>query len=147
MWHNILVTTDLSPASEPALEAAKQLADLGDSPKVTLAYAMPHDTLAAGALGPSETLAQEAEEAAQDRLELLAARYLGQLSHVKTALLRDPSAAVAITDYAKAENCGVIVIASHGRTGLGRLLIGSVAENVVRHSPCPVLVVRTEKKA
>jgi nucleotide-binding universal stress UspA family protein len=36
----------------------------------------------------------------------------------------------------------VIVVGSHGRTGLGRLFLGSVSEHVVRHAPCPVLVVR-----
>jgi universal stress protein A len=36
----------------------------------------------------------------------------------------------------------VIVVGSHGKTGFGRLLLGSVSEHVVRHAPCPVLVVR-----
>jgi nucleotide-binding universal stress UspA family protein len=36
----------------------------------------------------------------------------------------------------------VVVVGSHGRTGLGRLLLGSVSEHIVRHAPCPVLVVR-----
>jgi universal stress protein A len=39
----------------------------------------------------------------------------------------------------------LVVIGTHGRTGLGRVLLGSVAETVVRHSPCPVLVVRQPK--
>jgi nucleotide-binding universal stress UspA family protein len=39
-------------------------------------------------------------------------------------------------------NVDVIVVGSHGRTGLGRLFLGSVSEHVVRHAPCPVLVVR-----
>jgi nucleotide-binding universal stress UspA family protein len=39
----------------------------------------------------------------------------------------------------------VIVVGSHGRTGFGRLLLGSVSEHVVRHAPCPVLVIRFPK--
>lgn len=47
-----------------------------------------------------------------------------------------------IVDYAKKNNIDLIVIASHGRTGLNRFLLGSVAEKVVRLSQCPVLVWR-----
>lgn len=47
-----------------------------------------------------------------------------------------------IADYAKANQFDLIVMPSHGRTGLKRLLVGSVAERVVRLAPCPVLVLR-----
>jgi nucleotide-binding universal stress UspA family protein len=47
-----------------------------------------------------------------------------------------------ITDTAKNDGYDLIVLGTHGRTGLSRALIGSVAERVVRHAPCPVLTVR-----
>lgn len=47
-----------------------------------------------------------------------------------------------VADYAKSTNADLIVLPSHGRTGIARLLIGSVAERVVRLAPCPVLVLR-----
>ncbi|MDB9312458.1 universal stress protein [Spirulina sp. CS-785/01] len=47
-----------------------------------------------------------------------------------------------ILDYTKKNNIDLIVIPSHGRTGLRRFLLGSVAERVVRYAPCPVLVLR-----
>lgn len=47
-----------------------------------------------------------------------------------------------ITEFAKDQDAGLIVIASHGRSGLNRLLMGSVAERVVRLANCPVLVLR-----
>ncbi|MFQ4138849.1 universal stress protein [Nodosilinea sp. PGN35] len=47
-----------------------------------------------------------------------------------------------IIDYAGSHSIDLIVIPSHGRTGLSRFLLGSVAERVVRFAPCPVLVVR-----
>lgn len=47
-----------------------------------------------------------------------------------------------IIDYAEANHVGLIVIPSHGRTGLSRFLLGSVAERVVRFASCPVLVLR-----
>ncbi|MEO0536968.1 MAG: universal stress protein [Cyanobacteria bacterium P01_A01_bin.123] len=52
----------------------------------------------------------------------------------------DPSS--EIIDFAKSNSINLIVIPSHGRTGLGRFFIGSVAERVVRFSHCPVLVLR-----
>ena len=48
----------------------------------------------------------------------------------------------AITNLAKEQNADMIVIGSHGRTGLRRLLMGSVAEKVIGFAPCPVLVVK-----
>ncbi len=51
---------------------------------------------------------------------------------------------VEILRYANEQNVDVIVIGTHGRTGLKHVLLGSVAENVVRHAPCPVLTVRPQ---
>ena len=51
-------------------------------------------------------------------------------------------AASEIVSVARERGVDLIVISSHGRTGLGRMLFGSTAESVVRHAPCPVLVVK-----
>jgi nucleotide-binding universal stress UspA family protein len=45
---------------------------------------------------------------------------------------------------AKETGCDLIVMGTHGRTGLGRLLMGSVAETVLRKAPCPVLTVKSQ---
>lgn len=57
-------------------------------------------------------------------------------------LLTHGEAASEIVRVAKEREVDLIVISSHGRTGLGRMLFGSTAEAVVRHAPCPVLVVK-----
>jgi nucleotide-binding universal stress UspA family protein len=59
------------------------------------------------------------------------------------ARLAEGQAASAILDVAKESACDVIVMGTHGRTGLSRLLMGSTAEQVVRHATCPVLTVKT----
>jgi nucleotide-binding universal stress UspA family protein len=51
---------------------------------------------------------------------------------------------VEIVRYARDQNCDLIVIGTHGRTGLAHVLLGSTAEKVVRKAPCPVLTVRPE---
>ncbi len=58
-----------------------------------------------------------------------------------TALFGNPGHEIAT--FAEECDAGLIVISSHGRTGLGRFLLGSVAERVVRLAPCPVLVLRS----
>lgn len=59
-----------------------------------------------------------------------------------TVAIGDPSE--KIIDYAKQERIELIVIPSHGRTGISRFFLGSVAEKVVRYAHCPVLVLRRE---
>ena len=59
-----------------------------------------------------------------------------------TLFFGDPGTRLA--EFAKEKNAGLIMIASHGRTGLNRVLLGSVAERVVRLSTCPVLVIRED---
>jgi nucleotide-binding universal stress UspA family protein len=59
-----------------------------------------------------------------------------------TVLIEDALPAEAIIEAAKAHDCSLIAMASHGRRGLGRLMMGSVTAEVLAHSPVPVLVVR-----
>jgi universal stress protein A len=51
-----------------------------------------------------------------------------------------------IGKYAAANDCDLIVMATHGRTGLAHMILGSTAEQVVRHAPCPVLTVRVQPR-
>jgi nucleotide-binding universal stress UspA family protein len=62
---------------------------------------------------------------------------------VKTGILMDVHSVVeSIVDYATTENIDLIVIGTRGRTGLKKFLVGSVANDVVRHAHCPILLVR-----
>jgi universal stress protein A len=55
--------------------------------------------------------------------------------------------AKAIVDFAKKEDVDIIVLGTHGRSGFGRMLMGSIAESVMRHADCPVVTVRQSKKS
>ena len=82
-----------------------------------------------------ETRKQNVEKAFYEKLD--------QIEHKGihfTVLIGDPSS--EIIDYAQKHEIGLIVIPSHGRTGLSRFFLGSVAERVVRFASCPVLVLR-----
>lgn len=61
-------------------------------------------------------------------------------------LVEEGFANSVIVQVAKKQKCDLIVISTHGRSGLGRVLLGSVADHVVRHVKCPVLLVHSERK-
>jgi universal stress protein A len=61
--------------------------------------------------------------------------------------LEDGDPAEVIVSTAETDGCDVIVMGTHGRSGLGRVLMGSVAEQVIRKGPCPVLTVRSPAPA
>jgi nucleotide-binding universal stress UspA family protein len=71
------------------------------------------------------------------------AKRQSEISGIKTkTFVREGEAYRVIADFARQENINIIVMGSHGRTGLKRLLMGSVTERVIGHAPCPVLVVK-----
>ena len=61
-------------------------------------------------------------------------------------VIRTGAAFVEIINYARSESMDLIIIGTHGRTGLEHILIGSVAERVIRKAPCPVLTVRPKSR-
>lgn len=132
----ILFPTDFSPASEAALPFATSLArDMGA--KLLIAHAIePPTAYAAGdfAIGLPMT-----EEHTRKALEAL--RPLDAKVPVERHLL-DGEPARAIIRLAEDEHVDMIVMGTHGRTGLSRLVMGSVAEAVVRGAKCPVLTLR-----
>ena len=84
-----------------------------------------------------------------DQLEDSATRELPKIAECEECagleiedVIAHGDAAAEIVRVARERGVDLIVIASHGRTGLGRILFGSTAEEVVRHAPCPVLVVK-----
>jgi universal stress protein A len=89
---------------------------------------------------------QAIEEAARERLDQWVSRHVKRRAGVTVAL----STGVvdeAICRYADECGASVIVIATHGRKGLSHMVLGSVAERVVRGAPCPVLVIKPPKAA
>jgi nucleotide-binding universal stress UspA family protein len=140
---NVLVATDFSDTSESALTYAREFArTFGASLHVlhVVDNAMPFAGPEAAGVDFAR-LQDEIAAAARHRLSLLVtAEDRTQLRAV--AALRTGSApAFEIAAYAKAEHIDMIVIGTHGRGMIGHLLMGNVAEKVVRIAPCPVLTV------
>jgi nucleotide-binding universal stress UspA family protein len=89
------------------------------------------------------SLQHELEQSARRQLDALVGDEDRRLLSAKTVIQTSSSAAAAIVDYAKDARIDLIVLGTHGRGGMTHLLMGSVAERVVRTAPCPVLTVRT----
>lgn len=135
--HTVVAATDLSPASAPALARAADLAErTGAALHVVFAHLLfRSDGAASGG---------RAESVLRLRVEQFAAETLGVPAadlELTVAIVRDVSAPEAITGYAESVDADVLVVGTHGRTGLGRLLLGSVAERCVGLAPCPVMAV------
>lgn len=140
MYDRILVPTDGSGATERAVEQAVDLARQYGATIHTL-YAVDagaYTSLEAGADIVLESLETEGESAVQRVAD--AARDAGV---DVTTSIRTGTAHQVILDYADEQDCDLIVMGTHGRSGLNRYLLGSVTEKIVRSSDVPVLTVRS----
>jgi nucleotide-binding universal stress UspA family protein len=136
-FDNILVPLDGSALAETALPTAIEL--LGDRPTATLLLLSAAEAPILG--DPNETQVRVVVEA-EDYLASVAARLTGfGIKGVKTSVWYGP-AAPAIVEAARVNKADLIVMTTHGRSGLGRLILGSVAEAVLRGTHTPILVVR-----
>jgi universal stress protein A len=139
----ILVPTDFSPGAAAATEHALSLAHaFGGTVTLFHVYALPTYVFPDGSTfvaGPD--VAAKIERDVLDTLAT-AARNAERQSGVPV-LTRSVIGAPYDEIIAAAKEYDLIVMGTHGRTGLKHLLLGSVAEKVVRHASCPVLTVRT----
>jgi nucleotide-binding universal stress UspA family protein len=145
----ILVPTDLSPTSLAGLDYAVELARPFKAEVVLLhvvepiVYATPTDLY--GATADLGSVLQEQERSGREHLEKIQARYAKKVPKLR-AVQQTGTPYVAITNAAKKLKADMIVMSTHGRTGLSHLFLGSVAEKIVRTATCPVLTVRAGAK-
>jgi len=142
----ILVPTDFSPSADLALDQALELATLlGAHVTLLHVYQLPMPEPVMGASYLSNELVQAIEASAQGSLVAAKAealrRWKGSAEAIETVLaIGTPY--LGIIEEARRGAHDLIVMGTHGRTGLKHMLIGSVAERVVRTADCPVLTVR-----
>ena len=136
MFGRILVPTDFSAPSEAALAYGRKMADEFDAALHLLHVA--ENPFLRAASGDRRSREEAASRWLQDRLTE-ADRRRGAVTIVE----QSDEPASEILRYAKSNNIDLIVIGTHGRTGLARAALGSVAETVVRAASCPVLTVHS----
>jgi nucleotide-binding universal stress UspA family protein len=142
---DILVATDFSEPSEVALAYGRTLARTFDA-SLHVVHAVESGFFpglaAGGGVAYYTTALNEIEAAARRQLDLTVTQNDRRELSAKTVLLPFTSPASGIVSYAREANVDLIVMGTHGRGGLTHLIMGSVAEKVVRTAPCPVLTVR-----
>ena len=141
----ILVPMDFSECSKKALQYGLALAKLHNS-AITLLYVVPSPSYAAVEYGGIDYAALEAQMRADGEKELamLVVDEVRDKARADIAI-RTGSPANEIVEVARELPADLIVVSTRGRTGLKHVLLGSVAEHVVRYAPCPVLVVREKE--
>lgn len=139
-WQRILAATDFSPYGNRAVAEAHALAEKFGA-ELHVLHIVDNVDKIAERNGATGTL--EPDEVAEGPKSWLA-ELLGETGTVRRvdAVQLGTDVAGKIVNYAKAKAIDVVVLASHGRTGLARMWLGSVAEEVIRAAPCPVLVLR-----
>ena len=146
MFKHILLGTDGSAASEHAADLAVNLARIHRA-KLTVLYVVdPYPYLGIGETNPlgfQAYMSTAHQHAAQAHAKVKAlCQRLDATIPVETRVVEDVTAVHGIVDTAKSEGADLVVVGSHGRSGLGRLMLGSVAAKVVAQSQVPVLVAR-----
>jgi nucleotide-binding universal stress UspA family protein len=146
-YRHLLVPTDGSELSNRAVEQAVALAAaLGARLRfLHVQYTFPISLVGVGELVEPSTvdaLVAASQQRGESILAAAMARADGASVAAEPSLKVNPQPHRAILEEAQAENCDLIVMASHGRRGLEGLLIGSETQRVLTQSTCPVLVVR-----
>lgn len=142
---NILVPVDFSPNSRKAVDYATAFAKQFGA---TLTYLhVVQVNYAYGEFGAIDFTALEREmrSGAEKELAGLLAAATGAGLEARS-LVREGSPPKVIADVARELGSDLLVISTHGYTGLRHVLMGSIAEHVVRYAPCPVLVVRLQEQ-
>ena len=132
---NILVPCDFSPFSDSAVQRASDLAMTFDA-RLHLLHVVPPP----GVLGPARLESDRVLHAQHQLEQQLEPHVVVKLSVERSVV--SGAAHRAICDYAREHDIDLIVMGTHGRTGLAHAALGSVAERVLRGAPSPVLIVR-----
>lgn len=137
----IMVATDFSPQADFAVRYAVRLAcALQARCIIAHAYRAPFLSLRSGEAVTADDILLQLEVEARTKLEEARTACRAVLPGVEWRLVHgDPRD--ALLQLASAENTDLVVVATHGRGGVARLLLGSVAEYIVRHATCAVLTI------
>ncbi len=145
MYKHILITTDGSDLALKAVDQGLALAKALNAKVTAITATEPWTSIASGEMGvafPIDDYEKGCADAAATILGVVSKRANKAGVTCQTVHVKDQFAAEGIIETAKSRGCDLIVMASHGRRGLTRLLLGSQANNVVTHSTVPVLICR-----
>jgi nucleotide-binding universal stress UspA family protein len=141
---NVLVATDFGPAADSALVYGREFARMFNA-RLHVLHVVENPMVYPGAEAVAVDVARlqaELEAGAQHTLDRIVTSEDREQLRAVTVIRTGKSPAFEIVNHAKVADIDVIIMGTHGRGFLSHLLMGSVAEKVVRMAPCPVLTVR-----
>lgn len=142
----ILVPIDFSPPSLKALDEAVEFSRPYEAELIVM-FVVERPFSESPLLAPdSGVILEDQARAAEEKLEEIC-KSLGKRGVPCRTLVEFGVAYKAIVDAAKKVNANLIVMSTHGRTGLAHVLVGSVAERVLQHASCPILLLRNLAEA
>jgi nucleotide-binding universal stress UspA family protein len=147
MYKKVLVPLDGSELSRCVLNHVTALVKEGSAGEVTLLTVVQVDTRYVEFYGQNfdiDAMRKALLDSAKESLAKIASQLNSEGIKVKTEVLEANSPAYKITDYAKESGMELIIMGTHGYTGLKKMLMGSVASVVLNSSPVPVLLIRPE---
>ncbi len=141
---NILVPVDFSENSRKTLETARKIAKTFHSQLnyIHIIEQQLHPSYQVVGIESVFTLNPDLKDISLNKLK----EFCYKENEKATFAILEGTAHRDITDYAKEINCGLIVMSTHGYTGIDHVLIGSTTERVVRIAPCPVLIIGRDNK-
>ena len=142
----ILVPFDGSEYSEKAFEKALEIAAKFESKLTVMTVIQSKVSDSAGiSLARLEEIQDEEEEIATTMLKKLEGQAKAKNVSFSIKIIHNPSSSDGIVSFAEANNVDLIVMGSHGRTGFRKIVLGSVANGVLGHAKCPVLIIKGTK--
>ena len=142
----ILVPFDGSEYSEKAFEKALEIAAKFESKLTVMTVIQSKVSDSAGiSLARLEEIQDEEEEIATTMLKRLEEPAKAKNVSFSIKIIHNPSSSDGIVSFAEANNVDLIVMGSHGRTGFRKIVLGSVANGVLGHAKCPVLIIKGTK--
>lgn len=142
MLKKILLSLDGSKLAEKALPYAKALANKFEAELIITRVVHPLPIVADYGSAAFEAVVAAEQRETQAYLSQIQQELAGFQPPVRTVALHNLAVAEAIIDLACRENVELIVMSTHGRSGLSRWIYGSVATKVLQQAPCPVFLVR-----
>ena len=141
----ILVAYDGSGFSQKAFEKGLTIAEKFESQLIVLTVIQSKISDSAGiSVERLKEIQDEEDNDATEMLKKLEVEANAKNVSFSMKIIRNPSTSDGIVNFAHSNNVDLIVIGSHGRTGFRKLVLGSVANGVLSHTKCPVLVTKGE---
>jgi nucleotide-binding universal stress UspA family protein len=147
-WKRVLCPIDFSEPARAAMKAAVAICQQNDADlHLFHAYELPGYTLPEGSVVASPKMLQDLADQAEKHLEEWKALALAAGAPRVATVKAVGEPAIEVVEFARETLQELLVVGTHGRTGIRHALVGSVAERVVRRATCPVLTIHPEGHA